>query len=366
MKVAIIGAGISGLSCAVELRRHGITPVIFEKSNMLGDVPGYLVATLRLFHRSLRSPMVFFRHKYGISLAPLHPIKEMVMIVPNRTVTTKANHGYIFKKGIEPNSLEHQIAAYLDIPIEFGADIKIQDVKNAYDHIVVANGGNSILKELNLWTTTFMAVARIATIEGKLKQDTMLLWLNKIYAKNGNGYLLAKNDKEGELVLAVSDITMNKLDYYWNEFLIGENLTYAITGYNDVVHEIGYPSTNQYENLFFSGNCGGMIDDFLGFGMTRAFESGILAARAIVYSQDYNKLLKPFKKEVENLAEYRKMMNVLDNKNLDKDMSIIGVPVLKQMIYNNPLYKAKYGVLVPKMIAHLKKKEYPFKLYQRK
>lgn len=30
VKVAIIGAGTSGLSCAIELEKHGIYPVIFE------------------------------------------------------------------------------------------------------------------------------------------------------------------------------------------------------------------------------------------------------------------------------------------------------------------------------------------------
>jgi digeranylgeranylglycerophospholipid reductase len=66
MKVAIIGAGISGLSCAIELQRHGITPVIFGKTKMLGDKPGMLIATLRMFHRSIRSPMSFIKSKYGI------------------------------------------------------------------------------------------------------------------------------------------------------------------------------------------------------------------------------------------------------------------------------------------------------------
>ena len=109
-----------------------------------------------------------------------------------------------------------------------------------------------------------------------------------------------------------------------------------------------------------------MIDDFLGFGTLRAIESGILAARAIVHKLDYNILLTPFKKEVKQMYEYRKMLNVLTNQDLDKDMSIIGIPGLKHMIYNNPLYKAKYGVFAPKVITHFKKKGYPFSLNERK
>lgn len=34
MKVAIIGAGLSGLSCALELERHKIKPVILKREPM--------------------------------------------------------------------------------------------------------------------------------------------------------------------------------------------------------------------------------------------------------------------------------------------------------------------------------------------
>ena len=37
MEVAIMGAGMSGLSCAITLEKHGITPTIFEKRNSVGD-----------------------------------------------------------------------------------------------------------------------------------------------------------------------------------------------------------------------------------------------------------------------------------------------------------------------------------------
>ncbi|MCX7749572.1 MAG: FAD-dependent oxidoreductase [Clostridia bacterium] len=365
MKVAIIGAGVSGLSCAIELERHGITPVIFEKTKMLGDKPGYLVATLRLFHRSLRSPMSFLKSKYDINLSPLHPIKEITMTTPNKTVSTKANHGYIFSKGIEENSVEHQLAAHLDSPVMFDTDIKIQDIKKDYAHIVVATGDNKIADDLNLWNTTFAAKCRIAAVTGSFDIHALKLWLNKSFANNGYAYLLVKSICEAEIILAVSDIAMNKLDYYWNEFLIAENIKYPVIKQHDIDHMVGYPSTNQFENIYFIGNCGGMMDDFLGFGMLRAIESGILAARAIVNKLDYNKLLTPFKKELKSLTEYRKLLNVLTNKDYDMDMSMIGLPVLKHMIYNNPLYKAKYGVLVPKVFTYFKKKNHMFTLPKR-
>jgi len=36
MRVAIIGAGLAGLSCAHELERYGVSPVIFEKNSYIG------------------------------------------------------------------------------------------------------------------------------------------------------------------------------------------------------------------------------------------------------------------------------------------------------------------------------------------
>jgi digeranylgeranylglycerophospholipid reductase len=69
----------------------------------------------------------------------------------------------------------------------------------------------------------------------------------------------------------------------------------------------------------------------------------------------YRSLRKPFVDEVKSMREYRKMMNLLNNKNLDMVISVIGVPVLKHMLYNNPLYKAKHGVLAPKLMTYLKK-----------
>ncbi|QZH63957.1 FAD-dependent monooxygenase [Mycolicibacterium farcinogenes] len=52
MDIAIVGAGLGGLSAAVALQRHGHRPVVFDKTRELGEVGGPLgisPQTLRLF-----------------------------------------------------------------------------------------------------------------------------------------------------------------------------------------------------------------------------------------------------------------------------------------------------------------------------
>ncbi len=359
MKIAIIGAGISGLSCAYELSRLGLSPVIFEKTRQLGDKPGNLVAILRLFQNTLSSPMDHILKHYGLNISPLHPLKEMVVNTPNRTIRTKANHGYVFAKGLQEYSLEHQIASHAELKIIFESCVDIRTVKNEFDYVVVATGNGDIARELGIWNTSFRSGVRIATVSGNFQANTMTMWLNKKYSRNGYGYLIPKNPREAELALAVSDVDKNDVDFYWKIFLKEEKLNYKMLKINDINHQLGYPDFVKYDNLYFAGNSGGMMDNFLGFGVIRSIKSGILAARAIAGNLDYAGLLKPYIKEVNQLNAYREMINVLTNRDYDMDLSILGLPGIKHLVYNNPLYKAKFGLLAPKLI-------YTYKTYKNK
>lgn len=49
-------------------------------------------------------------------------------------------------------------------------------------------------------------------------------------------------------------------------------------------------------------------------------------------------------KDIQRKYEMRKAMNTLSNNDIDRLISFIGTPGIKQFIYNNPLMKATYGV----------------------
>jgi flavin-dependent dehydrogenase len=211
--------------------------------------------------------------------------------------------------------------------------------KNEFDYIIVACANNIIAKKLDVWTDTFNANIRIATIVGKFKPTEAIMWMDRKYAKNGFCYLIPNNDKEASLVQIVNGITSYELDYYWKEFLFTEDIQYYISGTIDSENDCGFVQPRQVGNVLFVGNSGGFTDDFLGCGGLNAIESGMLAARAIVYGNDYNILSMPIFKEIEKLHELRKATNTLGNPQTDQLVRFLGLPIIKKALYNNPFFR---------------------------
>ncbi len=54
MKVAIIGAGLAGLSCAHELEKYGVRPVIYEKNSYIGEQISHVSAILEIINRPIK------------------------------------------------------------------------------------------------------------------------------------------------------------------------------------------------------------------------------------------------------------------------------------------------------------------------
>lgn len=351
MKVAIIGAGVSGLACAYELERNGIKPNIFEYRNKIGQSLNIPVVYQNLFGMHFGDPLKYFKKQYGLELVPLQRLHEEIMVGPNKTVTARGNLGYIFKRGIEAISVENQIASKINAPMEFNSKMSSADVhalKKEFDYVVISTGDYKFAEDMRVWNSTFTAHSRIAFAAGHFKTESVRMWLNTKYAGNTFGYIIPQDFKRACIMLIVNDIKYNELNRYWNEFMENDYMKanrnqYTILEAFDRRHVMGYAYPPRIDNVYFTGDLAGMADDFIGFGTINAIESGIMAARSIISGKDYEALIRPAFKRVRKIHEMRLAINTMGNDDFDKLLSIIGLPVVKQLIYNNPLAKACQG-----------------------
>lgn len=339
MKVAIVGAGLSGLSCAIELERHGIKPVIFEKRAHVGEALDYSVIWPRIMNRPKMDSLRYLKKEYALDLTPLNHIRKMVMLSPKYRAVERGRLGYILKRGYHNYSVENQLLNYVKSPVTFNKYIEAADIKDEFDFVVIANATSTTAKEFGLWTDTFNAYTRAATVLGKFKPTEIIMWLDKDYAKNGFSYLIPVNEKEAHMVQIVNGITSCELDYYWKEFLFKENIGYYISDTTDAEHDCGFVQPLQTGNILFVGNAAGFTDDLIGCGGLNAVESGMLAARAMIYGKDYNTLAKPIFDDILKLHEFRKAMNTMGNGRLNILVKLLGLPLLKHALYNNPFFR---------------------------
>ncbi len=349
MKVAIIGAGLSGLACSHELKRHGIIPTIFEKKGYIGEILELPAIELDIFSTAVKNPIKYLKKKFGIEIIPHYEINEIVMVSPTNTHVIKGKMGNIFLRGRDKGTLTIQLKEAVDLSFTANTLVKVEDIKNDFDHIFIGTGTLEIPMQMNLATVHFDAQVRIATVLGDFSTNSVKLWMNTKYAKHGYAYLVPSNSKSASIVLIVDNIKENELDIYWNEFLTTENITYAIIEIKDIHHIVGAVNPVQVDNLYFMGNAGGFLDSMLGFGTIEAMISGATAANCVINGLDYNKAMKKFTKAVMAKYEFRKVFNTFDNDAMDKFCTLETLPVIKQFIFDNPLLKATYGAVFAKV-----------------
>ena len=357
MNVAIIGAGISGLSCAVELQRHGIIPVIFEKKSSSGYSMNFFSVILKMFHRTKDNPIDFISSKYGLQINPHSKVKKIIMEGPNRSFSAKGNHGYVFKRGEDADSLENQIAKNLSVTILNNNDVDIDDIKDSFDYIVVATGDDKIAKKLNVWNARFAAHSRIATVLGSFDVNTINMWIDTKYAKNGFCFMVPETEKKAYISLTINEITFSEIDHYWGEFLRTRDLPYQVIETCDREDVVGFCKPVKIDNVIFTGNTAGVIDSTFGFGTLNAIESGFLAARSIINNTNYYESLKPITEYVKKLCEFRTALDDFDNKDYDNLMLLMSMPGIKQVLYNTSIGNAGNTTVLASLLNKIKTKE---------
>ena len=138
-KVAVIGAGPSGLSCAIELRKHGYQVTVYERESSIGGVPLYGIPSFRLSNKDLEDGYKN-AYKYGIEF-------RFSVEADIESVIQEYDAVYL--------AIGVQKSKYMGIPgeelkgvytsEEFLKDIKIKnniDKYKDYKNVFVVGGGN--------------------------------------------------------------------------------------------------------------------------------------------------------------------------------------------------------------------------------
>lgn len=358
VKVAIIGAGMAGLSCAHELERHGIEPVIFERNDMVGEMYPHVSAILQIFNRPVRKPLKHLLREYNIDLKPLNPVKHITMISEGTASTVSGDLGTFFRHGVTPESIEKQLEAKVKSKIIFNTHGNYKTLKDEFDYVVVATGTNTPAKELGCWKELLSTVVYGAVILGDFRTDSMTTWFNTRYAKSGYAYLTPFNEKRASLILIVPNIRRNQILDYWNTFTKEENIKNEVVQTFLTEHSSGFVYPHMVGNVFLAGVTGGTVDPFLGFAAIYSIVTGVSAARSIALGLDYEEQIKNYADVNNAVYEYRVVLNSFNNSQFGMLVKGLGAPIIRNLIYNTNINFVKHGSKVLYASRRLKRAFY--------
>jgi flavin-dependent dehydrogenase len=324
--VAIMGAGLSGLACAITLEKNGLTPTIFEKRGKVGDrfVNGEVL--LSIFTRPVHDCIASLSEDYGIFLKPTSPIQKLEIYSKHEKAVIEGRLGFTNIRGREADSFESQLERQVKSDIHFHSGKSYEQLANEYTHVVMATGDGAYAKKNRNFREDLAVSIRGATVEGEFDHFTVMAWLDYDLAPYGYCYLIPFSEKEASISIAIPDIPQNAdvdINRLWDSFYLKvqsqlqQNLPitdeFQITNY-----VMGVCETPRIGNTFYVGNCFGAMMPFMGFGQYASIVSGVYAAYDLCGLGKYEELMEPLRKSYDDALVLRRAMEHFTNDGLDR------------------------------------------------
>jgi flavin-dependent dehydrogenase len=223
IKVAIMGSGLSGLSCAITLEKNGIYPTIFEKRSEVGDRFVNAEALLDILNRPVKDCIAFFAEAHGIYLKPSSNIKKMTIYSENEKAVIEGHLGFLNIRGRESDSFEKQLEKQVKSPIHFHSEHSYEALLHDYTHVILATGDAAYTKKIQDFQEDLTVTLKGATVEGKFDRFSVFIWLNNDLAPKGYAYLLPFSDTEANIVIALPEYPENNekdIEILWDKLYI--------------------------------------------------------------------------------------------------------------------------------------------------
>lgn len=340
MKVAIMGAGLSGLACAITLEKFGIFPTIFEKRSRVGDRFVNGEAFLPVLNRPINDCYAYLSENHGIYLQPLANISQMNFYSAKCQSVIQGHLGFINLRGREDESFESQLSKQVKSEIVFHSDFTHERLLQDFTHVIMATGDAAYASKLENFKTDLTVTLRGATVEGTFKRNHVDIWLDNNLAPKGYGFLLPYSEKEAVISIGYPDYPENQIlneELLWERFYdrvctdLNQNLritdTFGVSRYI-----IGLCEHPRLGNTFFSGNCFGAIMPAFGFGQLPSLLTGIYAAHDLAGKGHYEQLVQPLIQSYRNSLVIRRAMEQCDNQKLDRLVSLLDSRFASRML----------------------------------
>ncbi|SHK37547.1 FAD-dependent oxidoreductase [Desulforamulus aeronauticus] len=353
MKIAIIGAGLAGLSAALTLEKNGFIPDVYEQNSLVADHYSHVGVVLNMAYRSISlEPLKYLNKLLTVKLSPLETINNLIINSQNSQASVKNEIiGHSFVVGPEPNSLQNQILKHIkNSKMLYEQRESLENLRQRYDYVIVASGSRSedyvADKYLKGWHQYLVAYSRVAKIYGKFEPNTAIVWGDKEILKDGYAFLAPFSRQIASLYVTVPHVSSwAELDQIWKAFFKKEGILekYTLLGTFERTHVSAYSSSVTWENCLFAGDQGCFLDPFLGLGAATAIVSGVMAARAIIENSSYDKLVQEHKKVISVMSKVRNFYDSIDDKTFDFIVTSEDNAVIKKLIYGTTIDWLKYG-----------------------
>lgn len=340
LRIAVIGAGPTGLACALECERLGVIPDVFERSYNVGWTwPGTIVF-VNVFEREMGDVREYLRREYHLDLKPSGVCRNLVLKSPNAKAQIESHLGYFYARGKHPDSIENQLLRTLKrTPVHYNRPADYKELAKRYDYVVVATGKDTAAKELDVWEDMGRVHIRGALALGDYPPNATTFYYDTRYA--GHGYAKMTPITTTEIELGLYCIGHDELDVdkQFRDFLVREGLEHLEfeMKFSLPIFSAGRVSKLQVGNVLLAGAAAGLTERLMGAGGVAAMVSGVMAARAIIQGKDYETLVRPLKTHIENISALRQPLERLDNKGLDRLIATLGTPGLKHVFYGTDI-----------------------------
>lgn len=325
MEIAIMGAGMSGLSCAITLERHGIKPTIFEKRSCVGDRFVNGEATFSILNRPITDELQYLKENYHIHLNPTDMVKKIVVHSKNEVGSISGNLGYVNIRGRHEKSYECQLGRQVQSKINFNSTYEYEQLCKEFEYVILAPGDGAYATKLENYRCDLTCTIKGATVEGEFLTDMPHVWFNYDVIPKGYAWLIPFSEKEANLVIAYPDYPENiKLDLnaLWERFYnmackdLDQN--FRITDRFEITRYImGICDKPRIGNTYFVGNCFGAMSPGFGFGQITSVLTGVYSAYDLCNLGKYEELVKPIFENYNNSLTTRRFVESLNDNNID-------------------------------------------------